>query len=220
MRIIIFSDTHLTDKFDEKKYRFLKSIIEKADRVIINGDFWDGYRVSIDDFIKSKWRKLFPLLKEKQTIYLYGNHDDVNFSNGEISRFSVKQNKCLTLKNGSKKLIIQHGDAIKPPVYNLFRHAPPNKILASLVNVIFKIGIKLTGEYFFNLFLLARIEQKALKQWAREKIAHNEYLICGHSHLAEFDKEIGYINSGFIDHGYAQYVEIDNWDLRLVKDRY
>ncbi|KUK82735.1 MAG: Metallo-dependent phosphatase, partial [Microgenomates bacterium 39_6] len=75
MKTLIFSDTHLTDRLDPKKMAFLKKIINKADQVIINGDFWDGAFISFDQFLSSPWQELFSLLKKKQTIYIYGNHD-------------------------------------------------------------------------------------------------------------------------------------------------
>ncbi len=42
MRILVISDTHLTHKFDQRKFEYLLSIISQADKVIINGDFWDS----------------------------------------------------------------------------------------------------------------------------------------------------------------------------------
>src|SRR3990172_1424130 len=63
MKILVFSDSHLTDKFEEKKFYFLKKIIRQSDFVIINGDFWDGYLTTFNRFISSNWSKLFPLLK-------------------------------------------------------------------------------------------------------------------------------------------------------------
>jgi len=68
MKILIFSDTHLTSKFDQEKFDFLKKIVNSSDRVIINGDFWDSWFTNFDDFVKSRWNKLFPLLKKKNTM--------------------------------------------------------------------------------------------------------------------------------------------------------
>ncbi len=53
MKTLIFSDTHLTNKPDPKRMAFLKKIINEADRVIINGDFWDGVFISFDQFLSS-----------------------------------------------------------------------------------------------------------------------------------------------------------------------
>ena len=33
MKTLIFSDTHLTDKFDKGEYNFLSKLIKKADKV-------------------------------------------------------------------------------------------------------------------------------------------------------------------------------------------
>ncbi|MBI3955332.1 metallophosphoesterase, partial [Candidatus Gottesmanbacteria bacterium] len=75
MHTIIISDLHLTRRFEKRKFNFLKKIIERSDQVVINGDLWDYYFSSFSQFVRSPWRQLFPLLKEKKTVYLYGNHD-------------------------------------------------------------------------------------------------------------------------------------------------
>jgi len=62
MNILVFSDTHLYLPFDQKKFNFLKKIISESGQVIINGDFFDGYMNKFDEFCKSSWNKLFPLL--------------------------------------------------------------------------------------------------------------------------------------------------------------
>jgi len=43
MKIAIFSDTHLRLPFEERKFKFLERVIKNVERIIINGDFWDGY---------------------------------------------------------------------------------------------------------------------------------------------------------------------------------
>ena len=68
MKTLIFSDTHLKTKFEQKKFNFLSNIIDDADAIIIAGDFWDGYYCSFDEFVNSEWSALFPLLKEKKAI--------------------------------------------------------------------------------------------------------------------------------------------------------
>jgi len=71
MKILVFSDTHLTDRFDQGKFRFLQKIINFSDQVIINGDFWDSWFTNFDDFVNSEWRKLFPILLKKRAIYIW-----------------------------------------------------------------------------------------------------------------------------------------------------
>jgi len=75
MSTVVFSDSHITSKFDRAKFLYLQSIVEPADRVIIIGDFWDGYMTDFTDLLNSKWSKLFALLKSKETFYVCGNHD-------------------------------------------------------------------------------------------------------------------------------------------------
>ena len=94
MKYLVFSDTHLTPKFDHRKFSVLKEAIDQADRAVICGDFWEGFGNSFDDFVSSKWSEtLFPLLKKKKTVYLYGNHDKKEYANDRVSLFSVKQQK-------------------------------------------------------------------------------------------------------------------------------
>ena len=109
MKTLVISDTHLDTTFDEKKYAFLRSIIERADRVILNGDFWEGITISFDDFIKSEWKSLFPLLKQKQTIYLYGNHDRKEYNDERVQLFSAAQGDSHILKEENTTYHIQHG---------------------------------------------------------------------------------------------------------------
>jgi len=71
MILSVISDTHLTNKFNENKFNKLRSIIESSDKIVLNGDFWDGYATDFEDFYNSKWSALFPLLKSKKTIYLF-----------------------------------------------------------------------------------------------------------------------------------------------------
>jgi len=91
MTILVFSDTHLTHRFNKKKFLFLSRIIKKADKVIINGDFWDGHISSFHRFINSKWSMLFKLLKQKKTVYIYGNHDRKEYCDSRVSSFSTIQ---------------------------------------------------------------------------------------------------------------------------------
>ena len=93
MKILVISDVHLDNAFEKPKYRFLKKIIRRADRVIINGDFWDGYLVKFQQFIQSPWKSLFPLLKSKKTIYIYCNHDKKILSDKHTALFSDIQTR-------------------------------------------------------------------------------------------------------------------------------
>jgi len=55
MKTLIFADTHLTEKFDVKLFDYIAPLALKADQIIINGDFWDSYLTSFDQFMSSSW---------------------------------------------------------------------------------------------------------------------------------------------------------------------
>src|SRR3990167_5228492 len=75
MKVLVFSDSHLDHNFEPKKLSYLKKLVRSVDQVIINGDFWEGYSITFDQFLSSKWNELFPLLKAKKAVYIFGNHD-------------------------------------------------------------------------------------------------------------------------------------------------
>jgi UDP-2,3-diacylglucosamine pyrophosphatase LpxH len=112
MKTLIFSDTHLSLPFEEKKYNFMRGIIEPADRVIINGDFWEGHLIKFEQFIHSPWKNLFPLLKQKNTIYIYGNHDEELMTDKRVQLFSDEQFDKYEIQLKRKKLIVEHGDRL------------------------------------------------------------------------------------------------------------
>ena len=112
--ILVFSDTHLYLPFDQKKFNFLKKIISESDRVIINGDFFDGYMIKFSKFIDSPWNQLFPLLKNKKTVYIFGNHDKKEFSDKRLSLFSDSQVSNYQLPTTHYNLIFTHGDDTRP----------------------------------------------------------------------------------------------------------
>lgn len=111
MKILIFSDTHLTNQFETHKYEFLQKIIGEHDRVIINGDFWDSWLTDFDSFIKSKWNKIFPLLLEKNTIYIHGDHDPSQMCDERTNLFSITSLDSYLYKSKDRQNIVymEHG---------------------------------------------------------------------------------------------------------------
>lgn len=217
MKTIIFSDTHLTHKFDEGRYKFLRGIISHADKVIINGDFWDYYWTTFNSFINSKWNQLFPLLKAKNTLYLYGNHDTLNWCNDKISLFSSKQNRKVTLKVGKKKLIITHGDIFSPGLdnYAAFYPALAEKGSQAFTSIE-TLGRTLLGEYF----ALGKLSNLRIRKFAQKYLQTNEILVCGHTHNLEYSPIQHYMNLGSIDFGMGQYLEINNNKIDLKNEKY
>jgi predicted phosphodiesterase len=217
MKTLIFSATHLTQKFDPKFHEFLVRLISSVDRVIINGDFWDGQSCTFDDFVKSQWKKLFPLLKSKETIYLYGNHDRKSYSDGRVNLFSDIQSDSYSLPTTNYTLALQHGHEIVPfgdkeerPI--VLRHARMN----NLYEWGERLATKLSGGHFLRIY---RIFNKKMKLYIRDNLRENEILVTGHIHAPEFDLKNRYINT-FIRHHKAYYIIVDNNNIIFKKESF
>ena len=120
MKTLIISDTHLYHVFDKRKFFLLKKLFSSVDQVILNGDFWDGYRTTFDTFVSSPWKELFPLLKKKGAIYIYGNHDRKNFSDERTSLFSIIQKSNHLLTVDKQTYHIEHGHLLHKPIDSLY----------------------------------------------------------------------------------------------------
>lgn len=214
MKIIIFSDSHLTDRFEEKKFLFLIKIISNADKVIINGDFWDGYLTNFDKFVKSRWKKLFPLLKKRKTVYIYGNHDNKEFSDIRVNLFSVYQGYKNTIKSGNMTFHFEHGhDIHKLP--DIFLPMFLIRIIVLTDNVLRHWWYLLNRSGLLNYY-------HSLNDYYRRgnKMPRNNLLIVGHSHGAEIAIKDGFANSGFIRWGYGSYLVCENGKLELKQEKY
>ena len=212
MRILVFSDSHLTEKFEEKKFNFLKRVISKSDRVIINGDFWDGQLTTFDKFISSPWKKLFPLLKSRKTVYLYGNHDLRKFSDHRTNLFSATQDHQFKLKVGQNILIFEHGNRILPLIDEVLLPRWMTKYTTIIA------GFLLTK--ISPLQIILKKADQRMKDRIKKIAQKNEIYICGHSHYVGFDLENGYINDGSIENGVAQYLLIENGKIIPKQERY
>ncbi|MBU0975371.1 MAG: metallophosphoesterase family protein [Patescibacteria group bacterium] len=205
MKTVIFSDTHLTPQFDLLKFKVLRSIIQDADRVIINGDFWDGFFCSFGDFIESKWKYLFPLLKSKNTLYIGGNHDDENYVDDRHTLFSNSAVKSYILNTPDKQLVITHGHKI----VRSMKSSP----LAMLGNAFAEV----IGPNFYKVSTLSNVK---FRNFAQREMSSDRILVTGHSHLFEFRPEDNFINTGYIDFGWAQYLIVEDEKIVYVNEKY
>jgi predicted phosphodiesterase len=218
MTIVIFSDTHLTDIFEDSKFRCLARIIERADRVIINGDFWDRYLTTFDKFVRSEWRKLFPLLKKKKTVYLYGNHDKRQYRDSRVNYFSEKQTDIYKLSVGRSILHVEHGDRIAPAEDTwLPRFFFQPIFLKPYIFYREYLPLKMFGP---RILVKYKKQNDKLKSWFKANLPQNNILVTGHSHLPEFNLKKGFINLGLIRHGFAYYLLIKNKQLELIGENY
>lgn len=181
--------------------------------MIINGDFWDGYRTTFDAFISSRWSKLFPLLKLKKTVYLFGNHDRKSFMDKRMKLFSDIQSEKFTLKINKKNFIFEHGNKISP----LLDESP---LMPHFLN---QITTRIAGSALKNISFLQFLHKRMnemIKTKMEKKLKRNDILLCGHSHYPEIDFEHKFVNSGYIQNGQAHYLIIDEGKIRAKKELY
>ncbi|HEX8965017.1 MAG TPA: metallophosphoesterase family protein [Patescibacteria group bacterium] len=224
MKTIVFSDTHLHKKFDSKKFRFLRKIIQKADKVIIAGDFWESTIMTFDEFINSEWKQLFPLLKSKKTIYVYGNHDKKNKSDKRAYLFSDLQTEQYIFSENKKTFVIIHGDKLAnklaqakvvQPIRSLFY----TKLFILLIHTnTEKYLTKIFGKQ--ALLILFKYFNYKIKKNLIKTFDKNIILICGHTHAAEIDLKNNFVNTGIIRHGIGQYVQIYRGNVELKQETY
>lgn len=207
MNTLVFSDTHLTHKFDEKKYRFLHKIISDSDRVIINGDFWDGYLTTFNKFVHSSWKKLFPLLKSKKAVYIYGNHDLHGFSNKNTTFFSMKQAYKHEFVVNNKRFVAEHGHRLTHLPDQMTSNRTLQGLMTRTAGIAALIMRKIRIEQRYYKYFWIKLKRKSINE-KRKNFKSN--WVFGHVHYGEVDHINKLYNSGTIQHGVGQYLIIDD----------
>lgn len=208
MKILVFSDTHLSPRFEEKKFKFLESIIKKAGQVIINGDFWEGYTCSFQQFISSPWKHLFPLLKKKKTIYLVGNHDKKIFLDKKTSLFSSLVASTFPLKQEKLSFTIEHGNRFSPSWDDEMGLKKPPTLVIKAFEIFERMVVRNWGKK--GLFTFFGKFNKKIKKQIQKTSSQNTIHLLGHTHCAEIDLKNRFVNSGIIRHGLGQYIIIEH----------
>jgi len=226
MKIIVFSDVHLSHRFNQRKFDYLEKLIKSADKVIINGDFWDYFRCNFRTFVKSQWKKLFNLLKEKETIYILGNHDKRQWLNKDVFLFSQTHLESYELKVGKFTYVFKHGHQYAPRLSESFPNLPLRKLnqkfhLLTIQSYIENNGYRLIGKRIYALFpKKGLINNAKMKRAVVEKFKDNEILVAGHSHYAQYLPKERFINVGCISNHYASHLVIEGGKVELVEDEY
>lgn len=218
MKTVIFSDTHLTPTFEKKKYAFLTDIISNADQVIINGDFWDSDHCTLDEFLSSPWNKLFPLLLNKNAIYLYGNHDNASLDNGGTSHFSIEQKDNHIVQSNGFTFFVEHGHRLDPYV-DRKRHTRKMNAVEYIYNKAESMGYKLFGYNSKYLFPDKLHGWLMFREFAKSNYKEGQLFVFGHVHMARVERKNGLIVLGDIKNGYGSYLEIteDSFDLKKIR---
>jgi predicted phosphodiesterase len=209
--VIILSDVHLDKKFDEVLFNKLSHLILQTDQVIINGDFWDSYECTFDEFLNSEWNKLFPLLKSKKTIYLEGNHDPIELMDDRAGLFCSQLVSEYKFKWNDKIIYLTHGHKYKKSIISEYPFLKKSRLVFWVLRM---------GNKFLDITKLSHLKDlrsaKKLKKKALLAKRGNEIIICGHSHIEEIDLVNGYVNSGEFRHN-STYIEITDEKINLKK---
>jgi predicted phosphodiesterase len=216
MKTLIISDIHLTHHFDEKKYLFLENLFLQHDAIILNGDFWDGFSTTFNQFVSSKWSGLFPLLKSKGAIYLFGNHDHKEYMDERVNLFSIMQKENHLLEIGSDIYHIEHGHMLEPGIDGII---PLSRSLLKYINFTTHIIENILVRLGSPQNIIMKQANKAIKKKLHKKQFPHWYL-CGHTHVAEFDKPNKFANSGFVQYGKASYLIVDSSGPSLQTEWY
>lgn len=217
MKTLIISDTHLKKRFNESRFQKLADLINSVDKVIVNGDLWDDDFISFDDFINSKWSRLFPLLKSKNTIYIFGNHDEEEFTDERVALFSNIQTYVhkIELKDG-KVLYITHGHQQVGKFNFIHKIVDKYKFLSRLASYPINFLILIFKERYLKLYQKMNDE---MVTWAQANLKPNEILVCGHSHLNQFTPEKQFIDLGHSSLGFFEYLIITDGEMKHYKER-
>lgn len=218
MRYLVFSDSHLTEQFDPKKLTVLKQAITDADRVIINGDFWDGFSTTFDEFVSSKWKDtLFPLLKKKKAVYIYGNHDQREYADKRTSLFCAEEGPHYDIQSGDKFFHFEHGNRLVPLFDEWFKtRIPPS--LNNAYEAVEGFMVRIFGNRYMQT-MYGKFNKLAVGKLKHEK-GLKGYFVMGHTHLKALDHMTKFINTGFIKHGLAQYIYIEDGTITQVEKKY
>lgn len=227
---IILSDLHIGEKVNKKRKRAFLETFRNYDRIILNGDFLDDFW----DYSKTRqsgWSPVFELLKQKEVIYIFGNHDRDSIELRQAtSDFITSYHEEYFLPVSDKELVIQHGHYIYPRpdgiLYNNSRNIFVRlakwlvKGIWSIVYPIILITRFSIEKYPRTLAYLQRSfvkpQNERMKRFAKENLAPHQILVCGHSHFAEDARDEQFINEGANSYNRIEYLSIRDEKMKLV----
>ncbi|OGL42326.1 MAG: UDP-2,3-diacylglucosamine hydrolase [Candidatus Schekmanbacteria bacterium RBG_13_48_7] len=239
-KTIVISDVHIgtTNSKSNELVRFLKH--NSCDKLILNGDIFDGWRLRKSGKWKKKHTSLLKiflkLIQKSKThvVYVRGNHDDfldviipLTFGN-----LSIKKD-YIHVSNG-KKYYVCHGDVFDAVTSNLRWLAQLGDLGYTLllwINKIYNNWRLKRGLPYYSLSQAIKYKVKVavsrISDFEKELVALTrsrkcEGVICGHIHhpsIQYFD-DILYLNSGDWVESLSALVEdmYGNWKIIYYED--
>ena len=216
-KVLIFSDTHLTCKFNKKWFEEIFPLIKKADVVIINGDFWENVTCDFEDFIKSKWKiHLFPLLKDK-AILIHGNHDALKYVKNpdKLRLFSLENKQEFEFIINRKVFHLEHGHILAWKYGGWW-----GNIVKFFKKKFKRLYSSLKQSEYLGYFL-DQIGNKVISIY-RESVKDdkNKFFIFGHIHKVKHDFDDNFIVIGSFLRNKKRYIEINNGEFVFVDEIY
>lgn len=237
-KYVILSDLHLGsgDSNPKKIENFLESI--NFDKLILNGDIIDGWKLKMGGKIKKKEAKLIKyfisLSEKKEIIYLRGNHDDFLDDIVPIKFGEILIGSSYDLYVDNKKYLVVHGDVFDKTVKDL-------KWIAYIGDLGYTCLIKINKfiNYIRSLFGLKYYStSKQIKKGVKKAVAYifefeislaklakskgYDGIICGHIHDPQIKKLEGieYLNSGdWVESMSALvYSEKNGWEILFYEN--
>lgn len=219
MQTVIFSDTHLTHHFDSQLYDYIKKIIESADQVVINGDFWDAYLTTFDAFVQSEWQKLFALLQKKHTVYVFGNHDKREFMDERMSWFSQEQLQKYSFESAGKHITVEHGHLLAPAddARWLLQNPTFTRLPYRLFTALEKYAplFDRMVEFLYKSGLDAR-QLEALRKYVEKLQSGKKHFVFGHTHLLYQNDALGMTSCGLTKNAQYSYCIVDTQAVRTA----
>lgn len=231
MKLIFFSDTHLTDRsFDRMRYvkDFLNDVCEGADKVFVLGDLFEFYH-GYDGYIYPWYAGIVDSLKRlvergKEVYLLEGNHE---FEMGGFfqTHTGITCVKELTIDIEGKRTYIAHGHGFDTLCLGNILKSP----FIYAVMDCFGPGLTWRIAMAMGIFLSKKKKRynpkvvEAFRRYARLKQDEGcDAVILAHSHIPDRTssvvdgKEKVYLNTGdFIEHGsYVEYTTGDGFQIK------
>ena len=215
MKTLIFSDTHFTI-FDEKRFLLLENLISSVDRVIINWDFWEKDKISFDEFCEN-WQKLFNVLKTKNTIYIFWNHDPENLVSQKANLFSDIQLWNYKFSQENIEYYVEHWHSEKLSRKTKLRLKIPKKTRFFLKNFLTKLFLKLK---IYEKVLWKKPKKLLQAHQIQQTQNFSSWFIFSDIHRPFVDEKNKIANTGFIDNWFFSYILIDWKNLELIQWKY
>lgn len=202
-KIIVISDLHLSNKFEKSLFDNLIKVFKSADQIIMNGDFWDDSLTTFDEFLESDWKELFPFLKEKNCVYLHGNHDPMYFCDDRVLAFCDHHGLDYEFEFNNDNFFVTHGQVFSKVtrMAMFLKHELPfiYNIVVSPLRIMMRYNENKVKSGSYELV-------KNLNHQFKGIVDPSKFLVMGHTHIPEIDLENKYLNSGYCRHGFCSYI--------------